>query len=329
MGFMMKEKNLVVNTKNPFSSLTQGLVSPRSFLKLAQILVYFKLKHRKLALEDITALAKFDNMSAEDFCLKYLNDEILRNFFAPYFSAFNYAFANELSASMMVRALAHMAEGKSLFGLSEGLAGLPLTLAQNKNIMTDTAVHQIKGEEVTTDKGVFKGKKIIVATTATVAEKLLKDKFPTSLKTKYSPSTHEAILCKKNIKKGPYGTLVLPERNPFINVVTNEAQKNTKLVPEGLKLIGVLRSREGHSQNDFSDKWRLLGIKEADVLDYRITKWDEAIPVCAPGRAKEVLAYRESLKATDQLFLAGDYLGTPCAEGAVESGTFIASLFTR
>lgn len=328
MGFMLKDKNLVVNTRNPFSSLTQGLLTPGSFFKLAQVLVYFKLKHRNLALEDITALAKFDTQSAEEFCLKHLNQELLTKFFAPYFSAFNYANADELSASMMVRALAHMAKEESLFGLSDGLASLPLALAKNKNIMTNTSVLEINGNEVKTDKGTFTGKKIIVATTATVAEKLLKDKFPTSLKTKYSPSTHEALLIKKTPKKAPYGNLVLKEKNPFINVITFESQKNSKLVPEGHELIGVLRSREGHTQS-LDDKWKLLNLIEQDVIDYRLTKWDEAIPVCAPGRAKEILTYRQSLKASDELFQAGDYLGTPCAEGAVESGTFIASLFTK
>lgn len=327
MGQKEKNKNYVLETKNPLSSFSTGLLSFTSLTVLLTHTMKLKLTLRGVHPEDPVALAKFDDSDARTYCLKHLNQEILDKLFIPYFSAFNYAPPEELSSALVIRALLHIASGKSLMGLEGGLATLPFALAKGKEISFGTKVLSIEGKNVITDKGEFSASHIIVATPARVAQNLLGEKFPKGLNTLMSPSVHEGILVKKKKRDGTYGTLVSPERHADFNVLTNEEMKSPGLAPEDFDLFGILRSRTGAQKEIVSGAEELLGIQGEEIIERRTTVWKEAIPVLSPGHLKQVSEYRKTLSRDSAVLLAGDYLSTGCSEGAVESGEFIASLF--
>jgi oxygen-dependent protoporphyrinogen oxidase len=327
MGQKEKDKNYLVETKNPLSAMTSGLLTPLSWVKLMKHVLKLKLTPGKIHPEDPMSLFRYDDNDARTYILKHLNQEILRKVFIPYFSAFNYASPEELSSALVVRALLHLASGKPLMGLAGGLATLPRALAAGKEISFGTRVERIEGRKVVTNKGEFHGARIIVATTARVARELLQSHYPGNLNQKMCPSVHEAILVKKRKLDGSYGTLISPEKNPDFNVMTNERFKAPGLSPEGQDLFGILRSREGAAKERVAGAEELLGIMEKDILERKKTIWKEAIPVLSPGHLRAVTDYRKSLSPAGTYFLAGDYLSTGCAEGAVESGQFIAGLF--
>lgn len=327
MGQKEKNKNYVLETKNPLSSFSQGLLSFSSLMILLTHTLKLKLTLKGVHPEDPVSLAKFDDSDAKTYCLKHLNQEILEKLFIPYFSAFNYAPPEELSSALVIRALLHMASGKSLMGLEGGLATLPLALSQGKEISFGTKVLSIEDKKVITDKGEFSASHIIIATPAKVARDLLGEKFPKGLNTLMSPSVHEGILVKKKKRDGTYGTLVSPDRHPDFNVLTNEGMKSPGLAPEGFDLFGILRSREGARKETVTGTEELLGIQGEEIIERKTTVWKEAIPVLSPEHLKEVAKYRKTLSSNSSVLLAGDYLSTGCSEGAVESGEFIASLF--
>jgi protoporphyrinogen oxidase len=220
-----------------------------------------------------------------------------------------------------------MASGKTLMGLSGGLSSLPEAMALGKEISFDTRVVKIHGNEVSTNNGEFKAKHIILATAAKAARELLGSNFPQTLNTRMSPSVHEAILVKAKKRDGSYGTLISPGRNPDFNVITNERFKAPGLAPEGFDLFGILRSREGAMKEKVSGAEELIGIAGEEIIERKTTIWKEAIPVLSPGHLRAVAEYRKSISVNSTVFLAGDYLSTGCAEGAVESGQFVAGVF--
>ena len=327
MGQKEKGRDFVIETKNPLSSFASGLLSFTSWLVLFKHILKLKINCRWIHPEDPVRLSHFDDTDARTYCLEYLNQEILDKIFIPYFSAFNYAPPEELSSALVIRALLHMASGRPLMGLEGGLATLPYALSQEKEILYDTIVERIDGNIVFTKNGEFEASHIIIATTAKIARELLRNNFPEGLNTKMGPSVHEGILVKKKERKATYGTLVSPDRSPDFNVLTNERMKSPGLSPEEFDLFGILRSREGAMKNEVTGAEDLLEISGEEIIARKTTRWMEAIPVLSPGHLKAVTAYRNTLSKNSQVLLAGDYLSTGCAEGAIESGQFIAGIF--
>ncbi|MFL5785926.1 MAG: protoporphyrinogen/coproporphyrinogen oxidase [Bacteriovoracaceae bacterium] len=323
MGHLEKDRDFLVNTKNPLGALTSGLLSPKSYFLLFSHML--KLKFSGVKPESPETF--HEEGSALDYCRKHLNEEILQKVMVPYFSAFNYADPAELSSALVVRALLHMISGKPLLGLQGGLATLPQALAKGKEIHYNTRALSIEGTVVKTDKGDFKGKHVIIATTASIAYQLLGSQFPSELAVPYKSSVHEGLLVKKQNRNGSYGTLVSPERNPDINVLTDERYKAPGLAPSDFDLLGVLRSSAGAEKEIIQGETKLLNISETDVMERQTSVWKEAIPLLRPGHFTAIKNYRRSLTKDSPVFLAGDFLSTGCAEGAVESGHFIAGLF--
>jgi oxygen-dependent protoporphyrinogen oxidase len=60
------------------------------------------------------------------------------------------------------------------------------------------------------------------------------------------------------------------------------------------------------------------------VLFTKIYRWKEAVPISWPGRSKQIAQYRKSINRSTKVFLAGDYMGMPFAEGAAETGKWAA-----
>lgn len=325
LGYVDARKEFLINSRNPLSPLISGYLSLSEYTRFARgLLPYLKLA-RTISPESPGDLWGFPG-DAGTFCRNHFGDKLTEKIFSPYFSAFNYALPSELSEALAVRALLHFARGDSLVGLPGGLATLPGKLAEGKDIRYNTQVKRISGTRVETSAGDFSARHVIVATTGTVAQRLLGEAFPKNLAVAYKPSVHEAYLVKKKKRSGAYGTLVLPEKNPFVNVLTDESRKAPGLGPRDADLLGVLRTSRGAQEKNIPGVHELLGIESSDILERRETYWEEAIPVLSPGHFMAINSYRKKLLALPEILLAGDYLSTGCAEGAVESGQFVGEL---
>lgn len=323
LEFMTAKKSFMLNSKNPFSAWMSGMLGLKENVRFISEVM----KYRKHHPEDMLDGLEFDDIDARALSLDKLSPQLYAQIILPYFSAFTYASGEELSGAMLIRALKYMGTRNQSIGLKGGLATLPQALAKNKYIKTSITVENLDGNSVITNQGDFKAKKILIATTASEAQRLLKEKFPSSLKTDYSPSLHYAVLTRQIPgATACYATLVNESRNSQFNVVTRERLKAPELVTANHELYGLLASKKGANQKASVDL-SLMNILEKDVLETRETIWKEAIPLFPPGKLKAIMSYRQSLRAEQEVFLAGDYLGSQCAEGAVESGEVIAALF--
>lgn len=325
LEFMHAEGAFLIHSKNPFSSWWKGMITFMEQMRFLKAGMKFAGTHP----EDMKDAIPYDHMNARDLSVSLMGESVTDKIVEPYFSAFTYAHGRELSGTMLVRAIKYMITRKHPVGLKDGLAALPKALAAGKEVMTNVTVQKIDGARVTTDKGEFTAKKIICATTATIAKKLLGSQFPDELTSEYSPSMHHALLTKRNKPVTPcYATMVGETADVNYNVATRERFKANGLVKEDHELYGLLASKTG-AQNHAPANLKLVHIQDQEIIAREQTIWEEAIPILPPGKMKIILDYRARLKPTDSLFLAGDYLGSHCAEGAVESGEFIASLFPK
>lgn len=344
MNFITGTRAYSLNTSNPFSLLTSGLLPWRSYLKLCVKMLSHARFLTSNNFESASALSRYDGTSADHFLKRNLDEHAIKNLFDPFFSGFSYSTPQELSEAMVIRTLGHFFKRKKLFGLKRGLFELIAELAAKLNIKTGVRVEAIipEGEShLVQARGEFyRGNRIVMATTAGVAKKLL---IQTSIQNngildvRYSPSTHLGMVFRKqNNHLAPYGNMVLKEKNEFINVVTFESRKAHALCPAEFELVHVLSSREGHSFAQAGGDLRSQGLqvlesispyKSSVLIDVRQTGWNEAIPIFSPGRGRLIEEYRKKISSREKVFLAGDYMGTPCSEGAAESGEFIASLF--
>lgn len=323
LEFLHEKSSFLIHSKNPISPWLQGMLSFREQMTFMKGAVKFSGSHP----EDVTDALLYDHLSARELAVSLLGETVSDKVIEPYFSAFTYAHGRELSGAMLVRALKYMVSRKHPVGLKDGLAALPMAMARGKEIIYGIEIQKINGTSVVTNKGDYRARKIICATTSTVAKKLLGNSFPTELITEYSPSLHHALLTKRGKSvTSCYATMVGETADVFYNVATRERFKAQGLVKDEHELYGLLASKAG-AINHAPANLKLLNITEEDVIARESTNWSEAIPILPPGKMKTIMNYRSSLNSTQTLFLAGDYLGSHCAEGAVESGEFVASLF--
>ncbi len=344
MNFYSRDQRHTLNTRNPLALYQSGLLSFSSFSRLSFEILKSSRKLRKLNVENAADLAAFDEMTAEEYLNKNMDFKIRKNLFEPFFSGFNYASSTELSEAMVYRTIGHILTMKNLFSLSSGMASLIEVLSSKLNILTGKEVKNLNfNQELWRVEGEgfsYTAKKLVIATTAPVARLLLGNDVGTiieCLNVTYAPSLHLGLVFqRKNEFKPVYGNMVMHDRNPDFNVITFESQKGKSLCSADTELIHLLASSKGYEKEMRGEEILTSGLqlmeeispyKREDLLEMVKTLWPFAIPVFSPGRAKIIKNYRQSVSRNDSIFLAGDYMGTPCAEGAAESGEFIASLF--
>jgi oxygen-dependent protoporphyrinogen oxidase len=56
----------------------------------------------------------------------------------------------------------------------------------------------------------------------------------------------------------------------------------------------------------------------------RIVRWREGMPQSRVGRARALAEYRRTRPRDGRVWLAGDYMGMPWLESAIETGTWAA-----
>lgn len=337
MGFGKKGKIHQISPRNPLP--LSNILSLKSMFKLFLGMNKIKvIDHNKL--EDITYWVHEDKISAAEWSLKNLNQEILEFFMTPIISSFNYSKAEETSSYLGIKNLTYTKIKSKTYGLKNGLNSLALKMASDLNVKLNERVKKIENGKVITENHSFAAKKIIIATTASSARFLLplpQDFEKEALNISYGKSVVLCLSYGDMVKKvSTYGNMIVDD--PIFNVLTIERFKNPSAPKPGTELIQLLTTDDGYDfylksgEEKFLEKAKTLiekslGIK--DLQTYKIFKWNEAIPQNRPGRAQTIAKYRKSISTENQIFLAGDFMGTPCSEGAVESGLFVSGLFVK
>ena len=198
---------------------------------------------------------------------------------------------------------------------ADGVSALPLALARRvKNLQLNTRVEGIRQNSVITNNGEFLAKKIILATDLTTAGQFLASDQVTPL---LSSITWYHATDKAPTEKAQL-VLDSQHRGPVVNsiVISN---LSAKYAPIGQSLISSttissaseseVRRHLAHMWGRSTGEWRFLAKYEIH----------SALPLFAPGATEA-----RSLRVSENIYRAGDYLTSPSQNGALLSGRLAA-----
>ncbi len=198
---------------------------------------------------------------------------------------------------------------------ADGVGALPLVLAKRvKNLHLNTRVEAIRDKTVITNNGEFQTKKIILATDLTTAGQLLGSDQVNPLLS--------SITWYHATDKAPTETtqLVLDSqhRGPAVNsiVISN---LSSKYAPKGQSLISsttISHASESEVRRHLALMW---GTNTGDWRFLAKYEIHSALPLFAPGADRA-----NSLRVSENVYRAGDYLTAPSQNGALLSGRLAA-----
>jgi oxygen-dependent protoporphyrinogen oxidase len=205
------------------------------------------------------------------------------------------------------------------------------------------------GIEISTDNEKIFTDRVVLATTGSVSRNLFKEPSAIErelLNTPYSSAIVIAFAIKNSFGIEPeiaklYGVLIPKKERNVVNAIVNGDLGNIdkSRVANGKLFMAFLSGKAGSEMIDWKDKdilavvlkdmeKYLVGIS-ANLLFTKIYRWKEAAAMSPLGRCKNVANYRKNVNNSMKVFLAGDYMGLPCTEGAAESGKWAAEAIMR
>ena len=198
---------------------------------------------------------------------------------------------------------------------ADGVGALPLALAKRvKNLHLNTRVEAIRDKTVITSNGEFQTEKIILATDLTTAGQLLGSDQVNPLLS--------SITWYHATEKAPTESaqLVLDSqhRGPAVNsiVISN---LSSKYAPKGQSLISsttISHASESEVRRHLALMW---GTNTGDWRFLAKYEIHSALPLFAPGADRA-----NSLRVSENVYRAGDYLTAPSQNGALLSGRLAA-----
>ena len=198
---------------------------------------------------------------------------------------------------------------------SDGVSALPIALAKRvKNLQLNTRVEEIRSTSVITSNGDYPAKKIILATDLTTAAQILgSDQVAPLLSsitwyhTADSAPTKEAQLVLDSQHRGPVVNSI---------VISN---LSSRYAPSGQSLISsttISHASESEVRRHLALMWGKSTGDWRFLAKYEI---HSALPLFAPG-AEQV----KSLRVSENVYRAGDYLTAPSQNGALLAGRLAA-----
>jgi protoporphyrinogen oxidase len=198
---------------------------------------------------------------------------------------------------------------------AQGVASLPIALAKRvKDLRLNTRVEQIRGSVVSTNNGEIVAKKIILATDLTTAGQLLEADEVTPLlsattwyhTTSNSPSDKAQLVIDSQ------------NRGPVVNsiVISNLSHKYAPLGQSLISSTTISHASESEVRRHLALMWGVSTSAWRFLAKYEI---HSALPLFAPGVERV-----KSLRVSENIYHAGDYLTSPSQNGALLAGRLAA-----
>ncbi len=252
--------------------------------------------------------------SVEAHLLRCGTGDLYRKVLKPFLQGVFLADPSRVSAVVGREIIGSFVSGRS--GIpADGVSALPLALAKRiKNLQLNTRVEEIRENSVITKNGEFLARKIILATDLTTAGQLLASDQVTPLLSSITwyHATDKAPSDKAQL------ALDSQHRGPVVNsiVISN---LSTRYAPKGQSLISSttissaseseVRRHLAHMWGRSTGEWRFLAKYEIH----------SALPLFAPGATEA-----RSLRVSENIYRAGDYLTSPSQNGALLAGRLAA-----
>jgi len=255
----------------------------------------------------------------------------------------------ETSRACALAVLALTANGRSKdLTLARGNDSLPRAMAARVGVKLEAPVQtieatpdgvtvQLSGETVRADAAVL-------ATTSSAAARIYRggDRLERELMaTPYGSVIRVGLATKRDWSDHPglsnVWAMMIPrsERQQFVSV-TIESAKDPMRVPKGGEMLNLFVTPDNAERMmDWPDE-QVVSAVAADIERLfpgaiaakhfaQVVRWREAMPKSPVGRARALAEYRRTRPRNSRVWLAGDYMGMPWLDSAIETGTWAAA----
>lgn len=299
-----------------------------SKLKLIKLLAFLFKHWKDLNYHDASGIASIDNDTVKSYCDREMNEEIY-----------------EYVASVVVRGpwLTNPAEtsvGQLLwtmknffkpyfYGLDEGMAALPQTLAKQLDVKLHCAVDDVIDRKTHIDvTWTMAGKQTaerfdgcIIATPTEPALAIYPQMNPVQREfyrsTTYISAVDTHLVLRKRPANPATYIMVSPRENADLCGVIVDHKKAAKRVPDHMGMMTVFcRDEWGKLNMDTSGEAILAevlgflkpyyGDLSNEVADYEIGRWPVVVPKMKQGRFKQIAAYEQAIDPKWRVQFAGD-----------------------
>jgi len=251
------------------------------------------------------------------------------------------------AVALAVLALTESGRSKDLT-LARGNDSLAQAMAARLDVKLESPVQAIEtsadGVTLRLPGETIRANHVVLAATAPVASRLYAagDELERKLMaTAYAPVVKVGLATSRNWSdnaglKDVWGMMIPRSDRQKIVSVTIESAKDPRRVPRGDEMLNLfLTADEAERMMDrpdddivaavASDIERLFPGAIAAKRFARVVRWREGLPKSPVGRARNLAEYRRSRPRDCRVLLAGDYMGMPWLESAIETGTWAAS----
>ena len=327
----------------PIYALTSGLVSIPDLARF----IWHTTKLKWPPVDNYAAWAEYDDMDTARWAAPRLGratDYLVE----PLIAGGLLCVMEETSraATLATLALTDNGRGKEM-SLSGGLGRFPEALAakvevklespvQSIEVRDDGAFVQLSGEQMRADH-------VVLAATAPIASQLYRGGDEVErrlLATEYARGIKIGIATSRHWRNEPglkdvWAFLVPRPDRQLIASATLESAKDITRVPDGEMLNLFVKNEATGALMDLSDD-EIVAKVLPDIERFfpgvtatkrfaQIVRWPNALPTSPVGRSRDVAEYRKSRPSSRRVLLAGDYMGLPHFESAIETGQWAAN----
>ncbi len=326
----------------PIYALTSGLVSLPDLARF----IWHTTKLHWPPVDNYAAWAEYDDEDTATWCAPRMGraaDYLVE----PLVSGGLLCDIEETSRAATLATLALTDNGRSKeMTLVRGMGSLPETLASKVNVKLespvqsievhdDGAVVQLSGEQLRADQ-------VVLAATAPIAARLYRggDEVERRLMaTEYAQGVKIGLATSRHWRDEPglkdvWGFLVPRPDRQLVASATLESAKDITRVPDGEMLNLFVKTRAAAALMDLSDD-EIVAKVLPDIERFfpgatatkrfaEIMRLPIALPKSPVGRSRDLAEYRKSRPSSRRVLLAGDYMGLPHFESAIETGQWCA-----
>jgi oxygen-dependent protoporphyrinogen oxidase len=326
----------------PIYALTSGLVSLPDLARF----IWHTTKLKWPPVDNYAAWAEYDDEDTARWCAPRLGratDYLVE----PLVAGGLLCVMEETSraATLATLAVTDNGRGKEM-SLSRGLGSFPEALAskvdvklespvQSIEVRDDGAVTHLSGEQIRADH-------VVLAATAPIASRLYHggDEVERRLMaTEYAPTVKIGLATSRHWRDEPalkdvWGFLIPRPDRQLVASATLESAKDITRVPDGEMLNLFVKPEAAGAMLDLSDD-EIVAKVLPDIERFfpgatatkrfaQIVRWPNALPKSPVGRSRDLAEYRRSRPPARRVLLAGDYMGLPHFESAIETGMWCA-----
>jgi oxygen-dependent protoporphyrinogen oxidase len=324
-------------------ALTSGLLSVRDLVRFT----WHTTSLRWPALDNYSAWAAYDDQDAASWSAPRFGRgaEFLLE---PVLAGGMMQRIEETSRACALAVLAMTANGRSKeLTLARGNDSLPRAMAARVDVKLEAPVQAIEaapdGVTVRLSGETVHADAVVLATTASVAAGIYRagDQIERELMaTPYGSVIKVGLATKRDWSHDPglgnVWAMMIPRgaRREIVSV-TIESAKDPERVARGGEMLNLFVTADNAERMmDWPDE-QVENAVAADVERLfpgafaakqftRVVRWREGMPKSPVGRARALAEYRRTRPRDARVWLAGDYMGMPWLESAIETGTWAA-----